>query len=89
MQRDPATVVLVEPLGGVLAFDVEVLSQNLSCHRARSEADHAVASVIGAPCSLEGMHRRRLTRPGGADQQVELTSRRADFRKGLGLAVAE
>ena len=26
--------------------------------------------MLGAPCSLEGMHRRRLTRPGGADQQV-------------------
>ena len=69
-----AMAVFVEPLGGVLAIDPQILGQDLGRGGTRGETDHAVPTVLCGPHVLQCPHGGGLAGSSGADQYIELAA---------------
>jgi len=65
-----------QPLGGVLAGDVQVLGEHRCCRGAGREADDAAAAVLLRPRSVEGSHGGGLA---GTGRSATPQSTLADF----------
>lgn len=82
-------VVVVEPLGGVLTRDAEIVGEDLGCGGTRGETDDGASSMLLGPGPVEGAHRGGFAGSGRADEQVNLAPGDGDLGDGLGLLGAE
>lgn len=89
LELSSPVVVVVEPLGGVVALDAEVFCQDGCGCRRGCEADDAVFAVGLGPGRVEGSHRGGLPCSGWSDEQVDLASRYSDGSQGCDLLMAE
>ena len=81
----PSPPMLEEPLGDVLRLDPEFGGQHLGRGGRRGQPAHRTRSVCALPDRPQSRHGGGFARPGGADEQVERSTRRSDLADGRNL----
>ena len=80
---------LVQPLGGVLGGDAEVVGEFACGGSGRCEPDDRATAVLVLPRESQRMHRRRLAGTGRPDQHIERARRGCDRLEGRALILPE
>ena len=79
----------MQPLGGVLGLDTELVGEHLCRNSRRGETDHRPGSVLFLPGGPEACHRGGLAGAGRTDEHVKDTAGGGDLLDGEGLVDAQ